>query len=224
MGIVSWLMGLTRGGRRTPEGAMDVVSRMLRDRQSRADFLVNLDHEDLPDGAALPAEFRIKVKVTEHHPSLDEPVLAYPRSLQPKDRGGPLSGGFPHMFTTLAVLLAAAVGGTLSGCSSTPTPAQVTAGAQAVLTLGALAAQTNTTADKFVAQGALFCQSPAGSALPAVFVLANLAGAPVAVTGAASTAVAAACALFQAIPTTPPANAAAVPVVVAPVTTLPAVH
>jgi hypothetical protein len=93
-----------------------------------------------------------------------------------------------------------------------------------VLTLGALAAQTNTTADKFVAQGALFCQSPAGSALPAVFVLANLAGAPVAVTGAASTAVAAACALFQAIPTTPPANAAAVPVVVAPVTTLPAVH
>ena len=72
-----------------------------------------------------------------------------------------------------------------------------------------------------VRAGALFCATSTAAG-PLVVALANMAGAPVSVTGMASADVAAACRLIAAIPVAPPANATGVPVVAAP-TTLPAV-
>ena len=82
----------------------------------------------------------------------------------------------------------------------------------------ALAACSNPTAVK---QGQLFCATATATG-PLVVALANVSGVPVAVTNQAAPDVAAACALINAIPVVPPANAAAVPVVAAPTTLPPA--
>ena len=67
-----------------------------------------------------------------------------------------------------------------------------------------------------VVDGQLFC-AKATAYGPLVVALADAAGAPVVVTGAASSVVAAECAAIGAIPVTPPANPATAPVVAAPV-------
>ena len=77
----------------------------------------------------------------------------------------------------------------------------------------------NVSAD-LVKGGAAFCAVATQNG-PLVVALANAAGAPVSVTGQTATAVAAGCALINAIPVAPPASVGAVPVV-ASVTTLPA--
>ena len=106
----------------------------------------------------------------------------------------------------------------LSACSLTPVQqASLSAG---TVTLAAAAAASNTTVDRLVTAGALFCEK-ADPLVPVVFALANAAGAPVSVTAQASEDVAAACAAVQAVPVSPPANAATVPVIPA-VVALPA--
>lgn len=106
----------------------------------------------------------------------------------------------------------------LAACNLTTTQQAQVAGA--ATTLAGVASATNTDVSTIVSKGALFCQVKIVSALPLVVALANLAGAPVAVTGMAADAVAAACALVNAVPVAPPANPAAAPVV-AVATTLP---
>ena len=63
-----------------------------------------------------------------------------------------------------------------------------------------------------IADGQLFCAKATATG-PVVVALATMAGAPVVVTGAASTVVADACAIIGAIPVTPPAVPSAAPVV-----------
>ena len=65
---------------------------------------------------------------------------------------------------------------------------------------------------RLVADGQLFCVKATADG-PLVVALANAAGAPIIVTGMASSTVAADCALIAAIPVTPPVNQAAAPVV-----------
>lgn len=129
----------------------------------------------------------------------------------------------PHM--PIALWIALLGGLALSGCSDlTPAQqAQVTAGTAAATTLASIAAANNATVAQIVNQGALFCQKAGPANLAAPFVLANAAGAPVAVTGLAASAVAAACAALEAIPVSPPVAADSVAVVSAPGVTLPAV-
>jgi len=96
--------------------------------------------------------------------------------------------------------------------------------AVAGLSLAACAAPTSagvqTTEQKAVVAGQLFCAQATATG-PLVVALADAAGAPVVVTGAASATVAAACAAIGAIPVMPPANAPAAPVVAAPVVVTP---
>ena len=101
---------------------------------------------------------------------------------------------------------------TLANCANPP-PATEVAGAEgAITTLAGIAALNNTAVAHLVSQGALFC-AKVGSDMTAPFVLANAAGAPLSVTGQASAAVAAACAVLQAVPVSPPADAGSAPVV-----------
>lgn len=95
----------------------------------------------------------------------------------------------------------------LAGCNSTPAQQQtlVTAGA----TLAAIAAQNNTTVDKIVRGGQLFCQQGGGAGIIAVI---NSAGAPASVTGQSADVVAKACAAFAAVPVPAPADPGSVPV------------
>ena len=72
----------------------------------------------------------------------------------------------------------------------------------------------------YIAKGVLFCQVATGPEAGLVKILANAAGAPVTVINQGSTAVAAGCALIDAIPVSPPPNAPSVPVI-ATTTTLP---
>lgn len=97
----------------------------------------------------------------------------------------------------------------LSGCSAAQL--QTT---QADLT------KAQTDAAALVAKGALFCAKAQGIDGTITVMLANAAGVPVSVTGQASSDVAAACKLINAIPVVPPANPGAAPVV-ATKTTLP---
>ena len=101
--------------------------------------------------------------------------------------------------TTVAIALSGL--GLLDGCSTSQTAA------------------FNTTAANVVKDGQLFCAMETTTG-PLTVALANAAGAPVKVTGQASADVAAACALINAIPVSPPANPAAAPVV-STATTLP---
>lgn len=86
----------------------------------------------------------------------------------------------------------------LAGCGTPTQNAALTTGA---ITLGQLAAANNTTAAKLAASGQTFCGeavSPTGVLIGAgIVALANAAGAPVAVTGAASADVAKACAAMN---------------------------
>lgn len=91
-----------------------------------------------------------------------------------------------------------------------------------VISMAALAGCTQAQLAKFdlahpklVAAGQLFCAKATVDG-PLVVALANSAGVPVIVTGALSTDVAYACGLINGIPTTPPADPAAAPVVAAP--------
>jgi hypothetical protein len=102
----------------------------------------------------------------------------------------------PGLATVAIALL-----GILDGCSTSQTAA------------------FNTTAANVVKDGQLFCAMETTTG-PLTVALANTAGAPVKVTGQASADVAAACALINAIPVSPPANPAAAPVV-STATTLP---
>jgi hypothetical protein len=68
---------------------------------------------------------------------------------------------------------------------------------------------------KAVVAGQLFC-AQATALGPIVVALANAEGAPVVVTGASSTLVAAECAAINAIPVSPPINPASAPIVAAP--------
>lgn len=71
-----------------------------------------------------------------------------------------------------------------------------------------------------VAAGQLFCAKATADG-PLVVALANALGAPVIVTGLASTVVAADCAAIGAIPVSPPASPALAPRVAAPITSAP---
>ena len=129
----------------------------------------------------------------------------------------------PHMPLALWTLALSVLA--LSACTNL-TPAQqvqVTAGTAAVTTLASIAAANNATVAQMVTQGALFCQKAGPANLAAPFVLANASGAPVAVTGQAASAVAAACASLEAIPVSPPTAAGSVAVMSTPGVMLPAV-
>lgn len=119
---------------------------------------------------------------------------------------------------TREIVLAALVA--LAGCGTTTT--QQTAVTGAVATLAGVAAAQNTTVASLVTKGNLFCSQKVVLGAPLVVALANLAGAPVSVTGMAAADVATACGLIGAVPVAPPADPASVPVVAAPVAVLPA--
>ena len=72
--------------------------------------------------------------------------------------------------------------------------------------------QATATTGRVVTAGQLFCAKATTNG-PLVVALADAAGAPVNVTGLASSVVADACAAINAIPVSPPANPAAAPVV-----------
>lgn len=74
---------------------------------------------------------------------------------------------------------------------------------------------------RVVPDGQLFCAKVLPVGGPIVVALANAAGVPVLVTGAASSVVSKACALIDAIPVVPPPVPSAAPVVAAPVVGLP---
>lgn len=113
-----------------------------------------------------------------------------------------------------------AFGFALAACGTTAQQqATLTSGA---VTLASVAAANNKTVADVVAKGALFCQQDS-VLLPAVVALANAAGAPVSVTGQASSDVAQACAAIQAVPVPPPAAPGSVPVVASPSVALPAI-
>jgi hypothetical protein len=104
----------------------------------------------------------------------------------------------------------------LSACANNQlTPAgaaAVTAATPAVQTLASIAAANSTTVDKLVTEGQLFCAG-AGTIVGVVADLST----PTSVIGKAAAVVSAACPIVQGIQTTPvspPANAAATPVVV----------
>lgn len=110
----------------------------------------------------------------------------------------------------------------LAACSNV-TPAQqatLIAGAQ---TLASVAAAKSTTVTSLVTGGALFCQQYVATSSPLIVALANIAGAPVSVTGMAADDVAKACAVIAGVPVAPPVDPASAPVVVAPVAVLPPV-
>lgn len=109
----------------------------------------------------------------------------------------------------LAMIAASA--GLLAGCGATPAQQQTLA--TAGLTLAAIAAQNNMTVAKVVTQGQLFCQLGGGLGIVA---LVNAAQVPVTVMNQTATAVADACAAFQAVPVAPPANPDITPVKVLP--------
>ncbi len=96
----------------------------------------------------------------------------------------------------------------LAGCG---TPAQQAAETQIAVTLAAAAAKSNSTAANLVSQGALLCGkavSPTGVLLAgAITAIANAAGMPVSVTGAAASDVAKACAAIGMVPGALPAGA-----------------
>lgn len=103
-----------------------------------------------------------------------------------------------RMIAPLGLALAAV----LAGCAQPPPPAGVAPAP------GSPAATLN----NVVRDGQLFCalETPLG---PLVVALANVAGAPVKVTGQAADDVAAGCALIDAIPVAPPPNPAQAPLV-----------
>lgn len=103
----------------------------------------------------------------------------------------------------------------LAGCA-TPAPVVPVPVTAAVATLAGVAAAKNTTVASIVAKGQLFCQS--GGSIVAI--LDTLYG-PTTVIGQTASVVAQACATINAVPTPPPANPAAVPVVTAPAPVLP---
>lgn len=116
------------------------------------------------------------------------------------------------MKTVIAIASAIA----LSACSNvSPTQeATLVAGAQ---TLASVAAAKSTTVTSLVTSGALFCKQYVQTSSPLIVALANLAGAPVSVTGMAADDVAKACAVIAGVPVAPPVDPASVPVVTAPV-------
>ena len=85
-----------------------------------------------------------------------------------------------------------------------------------LLALGACSAAQTSSINAVIAQGQSYCALATATG-PLVVALANAQGVPVIVTNKTAQEVAAACALIGAIPVTPPANAAAAPVVAAPV-------
>ena len=103
------------------------------------------------------------------------------------------------MMNKLAIVAISA--GLLAGCGSTPAQQQTITVAAG--TLAAIAAQNNTTVDKIVTEGQLFCQLNGGTSIVAVV---TAAGAPVNVTGKTAEVVANACNALNAIPVPPPAN------------------
>jgi hypothetical protein len=127
--------------------------------------------------------------------------------------------------TTKASLLAlciAAMG--LSAC----TPAEQTQVAGAATTLATVAAAENTTVAKLVTKGALFCQKNLGTIETAtgaaqVVAVATGQGVAASVLNQSATAVAATCAVLNAVPVPPPAAPETTPVVTVPTTTLPPV-
>lgn len=122
----------------------------------------------------------------------------------------------------MKIVIAIASAIALSACSNvSPTQeATLVAGAQ---TLASVAAAQNTTVASLVTKGALFCEQYVATSSPLVVALANIAGAPVSVTGMASDDVAKACAVIAGVPVAPPVDPESVPVVTAPVAVLPPV-
>lgn len=133
---------------------------------------------------------------------------------------------FPNAGKMVALLAVAAVSLlALSACGNGPTPAQeaqITAGFTAGVTLASIAAEDNTTVAKVIAKGALFCQSGGSVGVQALtFAVVTSSRTPISVANQTAQAVAQTCAALNAVPVPPPADAATVPVQVAPTTTLP---
>lgn len=135
----------------------------------------------------------------------------------------PVAGMPPKVFAGVAVGLAAA-GLTLAAC----TPAEQTQLQASGTTFAAVAAAHNTTVASLITKGALFCQknepviaTAAGAA--EVVAVATGQGVAASVIGQSAQAVAATCAVLNAVPVPAPAAASTVPVVTVPTTTLPPV-
>jgi hypothetical protein len=77
--------------------------------------------------------------------------------------------------------------------------------------------QINQAVNTTVADGQFFCAKAEPGGVTAVVALETALGVPVIVTGMTSASVAAACAVIDGIPVSPPANPASAPVVTAPV-------